>query len=114
MTGCALAGAGGIKLTESNQQSLAIENSSLIARDFWRSYRSDDVSERRLAEMYLIGVLDSTEDKIWCGYNIALPHSVLDQIHIGFKKASKEMMDDRAADTISKIMSNILPCKETK
>jgi len=64
--------------------------------------------------MYLIGALDSTEGEKWCGYNIALPHSVLDQIHIGFKNASKEMMDDRASNAISKIMSNILPCKETK
>ncbi|MET1254205.1 Rap1a/Tai family immunity protein [Aliikangiella maris] len=114
VTGCAQAGGGGIKMTVSDQQSLAIENLSLIAKDFWQAYRSDDVSKRRLAEMYLIGVLDSTEGEKWCGYKIALPHSVLDQIHIGFKNASKEMMDDRASNTINKIMSNILPCKETK
>ncbi len=114
VTGCAQAGGGGIKMTSLDEQSLAIENLSLIAKDFWQAYRSDDVRERRLAEMYLIGALDSAEGKKWCGYNIALPHSVLDQIHIGFKNASKEMMDDRASNTINNIMSNILPCKETK
>ena len=114
ITGCALAGGNGIKMTNSDQQSLAIENLSLLAKDFWQAYRSDDIRERRLAEMYLIGVLDSTEGEKWCGYNIALPHSVLDQIHIGFKNATKEMMDDRASNTINKIMSNILPCKETE
>lgn len=114
VTGCAQAGGDGTKMAGSDQQSLAIENLSLIAKDFWQAYRSDDVRERHLAEMYLIGALDSTEGEKWCGYNIALPHSVLDQIHIGFKNASKEMMDDRASNTINKIMSNILPCKKTK
>ena len=114
VTGCAQAEGGGIKMAGSDQQNLAIENLSLIAKDFWQAYRSDDVRERRLAEMYLIGALDSAEGEKWCGYNIALPHSVLDQIHIGFKNASKEMMDDRASNTINKIISNILPCKETK
>lgn len=114
VTGCAQAGSGGIKMASSEQQSLAIENLNLIAKDFWQAYRSDDVRERRLAEMYLIGTLDSTEGVKWCGYGIALPHSVLDQVHIGFKNASIEMMEDRASNTINKIMSNILPCKETK
>ena len=114
VTGCAQAGSGGIKMTASEQQNLAIENLHLIAKDFWQAYRSDDIRERRLAEMYLIGALDSTEGVKWCGYNIALPHSVLDQVHIGFKNASKEMMNDRASSTINKIMSNRLPCKETK
>ncbi len=114
VTGCAKAGSGGIKMTSLERQSLAIENLNLIAKDFWQAYRSDDVRERRLAEMYLIGTLDSTEGVKWCGYNIALPHSVLDQVHVGFKNASKQMMDDRASNTINKIMSDILPCKETK
>ncbi len=114
LPGWTQAGEEDIKITNSDQQSLAIENLNLVAKDFWQAYRSDDVLKRRLAEMYLIGALDSTEGEKWCSYKIALPHSVLDQIHIGFKNASKEMMDDRASNTISNIMSNILPCKKSK
>lgn len=112
VAGCAQAGAGGVKMAASDMQSLAIENLDLSAQEFWKTYRSKDISERRLAEMYLIGVLDSGEGRMWCGYNIALPHSILDQVHIGFKKASEEMMAGRASDVINHVMSNVLPCKE--
>ncbi len=73
---------------------------------------SKEVSQRRLAEMYLIGVLDSTEGKVWCGYDVALPGSIQEQVYIGFKKMDVGLADKRASDVIAAILSKKLPCKE--
>ena len=73
---------------------------------------SKDVSQRHLAEMFLIGVLDSTEGKLWCGYKIALPGSIQELIYIGFKKESEHSLKRRASEIIISIMSKKLPCKD--
>ena len=75
---------------------------------------SKDVGQRRLAEMYLIGVLDSTEKKNWCGYNIVLPSSIEEGIYIGFKKQSPAALNRRASEIISSILAKRLPCRDEK
>ena len=90
---------------------MPIDNLDLSAKEFWRSYMSKDVQERRLAEMYLSGAVDSTEGSIWCDYSLALPGSILEQIYIGFKKASEPELKMRASTLIALILSKKLPCK---
>jgi hypothetical protein len=101
-----------IKIPNDERQRLPIEHLNFIGSNFIKAYMSKDVNQRRLAEMYLIGVLDSTEGKTWCGYDIALPGSIQEQIYLGFKKAPKNSLNRRASEIIKSILSNKLPCKD--
>lgn len=76
------------------------------------AYMSENVSQRRLAEMYLIGVLDSTEGNTWCGFGIVLPGALQEQIFIGLKQQTKEVMQGKAPEVISSLLSKKLPCKD--
>lgn len=112
LASCSVAKDGGIVIPANNQQRLVIDNLDLSGSDFFTVYMSRDITKRRLAEMYLAGVLDTTEGKAWCDYGVALPGSIQEQIYIGFKKQTDEKLKARASTVITAIMAEILPCKE--
>lgn len=101
-----------IIIPHDTKQRLSINNLNFTGTKFFDAYMSKDVSQRHLAEMFLIGVLDSTEGKLWCGYKIALPGSIQELIYIGFKKESEHSLKRRASEIIISIMSKKLPCKD--
>lgn len=75
---------------------------------------SSDVKQRRLAEMYVAGVLDSTEGVFWCSYNVASPSAIQEQVFAALKSSIKVSPDLRASSAIINKLSNLLPCKEQK
>ncbi|WP_281560703.1 Rap1a/Tai family immunity protein [Thalassomonas sp. RHCl1] len=112
LASCSMAEDRGIVVPDDNKQRLIIDNINLSASDFFDAYMSRDVAKRRLAEMYLAGTLDVTEGQAWCGYGLALPGSIQEQIYIGFKNKSEKALKARASTVITAIMIEILPCKE--
>lgn len=104
----------GVKVATNPQQRLIIENLNLSGKKFFSAYMSKDVQQRQFAEMYLAGVLDSGENKLWCGYNIALPHSLQEVIYLGFKNQSPESLNRRASVVINEILASKLACRATK
>lgn len=99
-----------IKIPANDKQRLSIEHLDFKGSAFIDAYMSKDVNQRRLAEMYLIGVLDGSEGKLWCGYDVALPGSIQEQVYAGFKKEGKDSLERRASEVIISILSKQLPC----
>jgi hypothetical protein len=91
-------------------QSLIIENNNLSALDFYALYTSKQANERRLAELYLLGVVDATEGKDWCGYKTIQTITVDEAIYTGFKKLDKSELAKRASTVIRQILSSKFPC----
>lgn len=104
----------GVKVGANPQQRLIIENLNLSGEKFFTAYMSKDVQQRQLAEMYLAGVLDSGENKLWCGYRIALPHSLQEVIYLGFKNQSPESLNRRASEIINEVLASKLTCRGAK
>lgn len=111
---CSTAHSQPITIPLDDKQSMSIDNINFNGSTFIEAFMSKDVGQRRLAEMYLIGVLDSTEKKNWCGYNIVLPSSIEEGIYIGFKKQSPAALNRRASEIISSILAKRLPCRDEK
>ena len=117
LSGCSsdiYAGAAGVKVGANPQQRLIIENLNLSGTDFFVAYMSKDVQQRQLAEMYLAGVLDAGEGKLWCGYNIALPSSLQEVIYLGFKNQSPKSLNRRASEVINETLASKLSCRSAK
>lgn len=104
----------GVKVGTNPQQRLIIENLNLSGTNFFAAYMSKDTRQRQLAEMYLAGVLDAGEGKLWCGYNIALPSSLQEVIYLGFKNRSSESLNRRASEVINEILASKLSCRGAK
>lgn len=100
-----------ISIPGDDKQRLSIENLNFKGSTFIEAYLSTDLTQRRLAEMYLIGVLDAGEGIKWCGYNLALPGSIQEQVYLGFKKLPPNSLNQRASEIIASILSKTLPCK---
>ncbi|TLM78989.1 Rap1a/Tai family immunity protein [Microbulbifer harenosus] len=101
-----------IKIPSDEKQRLSIENLNFKGSDFLSAYMSRDMQQRRLAEMYLSGVLDSTEGIFWCGYKVALPGSIQEQVYVALKSADQTTLNKRASEIITSALSEKLPCKE--
>jgi hypothetical protein len=92
-------------------QRVFIDNANLTAEDFFSAYMSKSVEERRYAELYLLGVMDSTEGKSWCDYRTFKTITIGEEIFLGFKALEKSKQDSRAAYVITDILSNKFPCR---
>ena len=104
-----------IQLKSKNQERLLIDNLNISVSQFKAAYFGKNRTQRNLAEMYLIGVLDSSEGKVWCDYNNLLPHSVAELIYSGFKEYNWHFpSDERASVAILSVMSKFSPCKGVK
>lgn len=93
-----------------DSQSLIIENNNLSAGEFLAAFISQNMTERRYAEMYLLGVLDATEGIACCDYRHVKTISLDEAIYEGLKKADSEQMRKRASLVITDILKKDLSC----
>jgi hypothetical protein len=114
LSSCTVAGDGQISLPKNDKQRLIIDNLSLTTEDFFASYMSSDVEQRRLAEMYLIGVIDGSEGITWCSYETVSPSAIQEQVYVGLKEVLASTPKQRASDSIKIKLEQLLPCKDRK
>jgi hypothetical protein len=93
-------------------QRLIANNLYLTTDSLFAAYMSENLEQRRLAEMYVIGVIASSEGESWCGFKIASPDAVQEQVYIGLKSASEKLPKSRPAAAIQSRLKEILPCKK--
>ena len=114
LSSCSSIEVNAIQLPADDKQRAFTINLDVKAQALYDAYMSSDVKQRRLAEMYVAGVLDSTEGVFWCSYNVASPSAIQEQIFAGLKSSIKVSPDLRASSAIVNKLSNLLPCKEQK
>ena len=104
-----------IKMPSHNQERLLINNLDLSVGQFKAAYYGNDLTQRRFAEMYLIGVLDLSEGTEWCAYNTLLPHTISELLYSGFNEYDWSFTKNgRASVAITSIISKFSPCKDIK
>jgi hypothetical protein len=109
---CSIASGSAIVLPESESQRLIANNLSMTTESFFKAYMSTDIEQRRLAEMYVIGVIDSSEGESWCGFDISSPDAIQEQVYIGLKRTLARSPKERASTAIKSQLKELLPCKE--
>lgn len=72
---------------------------------------SKDRVEQERARMYLLGVLDATEGRVWCSYGVAKTDSLQELVFEALKKSPPE---SRAATEAEVALAKTLPCKEKR
>lgn len=103
-----------MKIPETNSQRIISGNLAVTTKSLFKAYMSPDLEQRRLAEMYVIGVLDSTEGQSWCGFNIASPDAIQEQVYAALQKSVKTSAETRASTAIESHLTELLPCKEAQ
>jgi Rap1a immunity proteins len=83
---------------------------SLTAKQFFKSYTSDDAEERKHAELYLLGVMDASEGKAWCDYRTFKTITLRGRIFEEFKRLDRSRFNERASKVIEDILSQRYPC----
>jgi len=114
LSSCSSIEVNAIQLPTDEKQRAFTLNLDVKTRVLYGAYMSADIEQRRLAEMYVAGVLDSTEGIVWCSYNLASPNAIQEQVFTGLKSTIKNYPDLRASKAIINNLKKLLPCKEQK
>lgn len=114
LSSCSMAMENTIKIPVSDSQRMIADNLTVTVKSLSKAYMSSDLEQRRLAEMYVIGVLDSTEGQSWCGFNVASPDAIQEQVFAALRKAAKASPEKRASTAIESHLTELLPCKDTQ
>jgi len=86
---------------------------SLSLRHFLIPYKSNGMEERSTAYAFLLGVVDATEGKTWCGYYRFKSITVREVVYSDLRDIDPSRYDERAAYVVSRIIENRLPlCKK--
>jgi hypothetical protein len=91
-------------------QSLDSDSVNLAGRDFFNAYTSPDGSVREKARLYLLGVQDSTEGRVWCSYKRLKTVTLQEAVYEHFKKLPAQRLEERAAGLIEEMLAKKFPC----
>lgn len=92
-------------------QSLMFENINYSAKNYFNALMGKSLKDRRYAEMYLLGVLDSTEGSIWCDYKTYKTITIDEVLFVEFKKLTSDDLKERASKVIANILKRKFPCR---
>lgn len=95
-------------------QSLMIENTNLSAKKYFDALMSNSIEDKRYSEMYLLGVLNSTEGVVWCDYGEFKTITIDEILFVEFKKLSDNFLKERASNVIKDILGKKFPCRGQK
>ncbi|HEX5686583.1 MAG TPA: Rap1a/Tai family immunity protein [Ideonella sp.] len=83
---------------------------NLAGRDFFKAYTSPDGQMREKAKLYLLGVQDSTEGRVWCSYKRLKMVTLKEAVYEHFRKLPSQRLDERAASLIEATLAKEFPC----
>lgn len=89
--------------------SLTPDALNLSGNDFFAFWVSDNQVDKLRAGIYLLGVEDATERKVWCGYDLFKTLTLNELVYVFLKNKTHEELNSRAAELIiNKLMK--YPC----
>ncbi len=87
---------------------------NLTGAEFLPEFVNKSPERRTAARLYLLGVLDSSEGKTWCGYSQLKTVTINEFVFEYLKKQPAEKLKLRASDLIQEALHTSFPCKDTK
>lgn len=96
------------------QTTITTDSVNLSAADFLHDFASQTTERRAAARLYLLGVLDSSEGKIWCGYDQIKTATINEFVFEHLKKQSAERLKMRASVLIEEALKYHFPCENIK
>lgn len=95
-------------------QSLARTSVGASVDTFYRSFSSPDETARDKADLYLLGVMDLTEGRVWCEYRRFKTVTLREVVGEYIRKLPQHRFNERAAVVIEEALKSALPCRAQK
>jgi hypothetical protein len=84
---------------------------NLSARVFLNEFVSQEEGARKVARLYLLGVMDTTEGRTWCDYKKLSTATLNEFIFEYMKKSTPIQLERRASTVIEDALHASFPCK---
>lgn len=89
---------------------LTPESVGLSVESFYRAFSSPDDATREKAYLYLLGVQDLTEGRVWCEYRRFKTVTLREVVGEYIQALPKSRLNERAAVVIEEALKTKLPC----
>ncbi|ELY2605413.1 hypothetical protein SMB68_004067, partial [Salmonella enterica subsp. enterica serovar Kentucky] len=91
-----------IKITSRSSPILSLtpDALNLSGNDFFKFWVSGNQRDKLRAGVYLLGVEDATENKLWCGYALFKTLTLNELVYVSLKNKTNEELNSRAAELI--------------
>jgi hypothetical protein len=83
----------------------------LSAKIFLTEFVSQDEGARKVARLYMLGVMDTTEGKAWCSYKKINTAAINEFVFEYMKKITPIQLERRASTVIEDALHASFPCK---
>jgi len=93
---------------------IGVDSVSMTAAQFFAAYMSPEAVQRERAEMYLLGLMDAGEGRLWCDYKTYKTVTLRERVFTHLKSLPDTQMKERAADVIARLLAERYPCKGGK
>jgi hypothetical protein len=110
-----MATSGGEALAEqTGSPAITSDSVNLSGKDFFHAYASQDRSESEKARLYMLGVSDSSEGRVWCDYRHFSTTTLQEFVYEYFKKLPEHRLDQRASTLIQEALKTNFRCKDKR
>jgi hypothetical protein len=89
---------------------LTTESVGLSVDTFYRAFSSPDDATREKAYLYLLGVQDLTEGRVWCEYRKFKTVTLREVVGEYIQALPRQRFSERAAVVIEEALRTKLPC----
>lgn len=93
------------------EQAITVSQVNLSGALFLEKLVSKDPVVRASAELYMLGVLDTTESKTWCEYKKFKISTIKEYVYEFIRKLPASRMSERASNLIQEAVNHHFPCK---
>ena len=90
---------------------ITADSVNLSAKTFIVEFVNPSPDKRAIARLYMLGVMDATEGRVWCDYKSFKTVTLNAFVFEYFKKQSPEQLQRRASVVIEEALKNNFPCK---
>lgn len=99
---------------QAGSPAITSDSVNLSGKDFFQSYASKDRSESEKARLYMLGVADSSEGRVWCDYRHFSTATLQEFVYEYFKKLPEHRLDQRASTLIQEALKTNFRCKDKR
>jgi len=109
---CTLCNASPINIPKHKDERLIIEKLNMTVETLFSTYTSGNLEQKTLAEMYIIGVIDSSEGESWCNFKTISSAALEEEVYVALKDAYVKAPKMRASTAIKARLKALVPCKK--
>jgi len=89
---------------------IGVDSVALTTGQFLAAYVSPEPTQRERAEMYLVGLMDAGEGRLWCDYRTYKTVTLRERVFMHLKSLPSARLNEPAGEVVPRLLAQHYPC----